>query len=115
MEGGKTILDPDWVEPGEEKVEVGVKPLDDGKNPRLIVRMNVPAGHAFGDVVQVPGMPPMVLVAVRADADVLALGLLEKLKIMVHQVQVKINKKASLTEGVAEAAGLDLTKLRKPS
>ncbi len=107
----KKILDPDWMPQGECAWEAAVKPLDEGKNPRLIVKLNLPMTAPFYAILEVPDMPPLAVCVVRADLDVPALGVLEKLKIMVHQLQRKISVGSKLSIGVTDAV-LDPNKLK---
>lgn len=106
----KAVLDPDWLPMSESSWEAGIKPLDDGQNPRLIVKLNVSVKQPFYSILEAPGLPPLAVCVVRADLDVPALGVLEKLKIMVVQMQKKFNLGSKLSEGVREAATKDLTK-----
>lgn len=116
MKGGivaeeKKILDPDWMPKGECAWEAAVKSLDEGANPRLIVKLNLPMTAPFYSILEVKGMPPLAVCVVRADLDIPALGVLEKLKIMVHQLQRKLNVGAQLSVGVTDAV-LDPKKLK---
>ena len=104
MDEKKKILDPDWMPVGECSWEAGVKALDEGTNPRLILKLNVPMTAPFYSILEVKGMPPLAVCAVRADKDIIALGVLEKLKIMVHQLQRRLSIGSKLTEGVTDAA-----------
>ncbi len=107
----KKILDPDWMPPGECRWEAAVKPLDEGLNPRLLINLNLPMTAPFLAILEVKGMPPLAVCVVRADMDIPALGTLEKLKIMVHQLQRKLNIGAKLSVGVTDAV-LDPEKLK---
>lgn len=99
----KKILDPDWMAPGECSWEAVAKPLDDGKNPRLILKLNLPMTAPYYSILDIKGLPPLAVCVVRADLDIPALGVLEKLKIMVHQLQRKISIGAKLSVGVTDA------------
>ena len=107
----KPILDSDWMPPEECAWEAAVKPLDEGTNPRLILKLNVPMRAPFYSILEVKGMPPLAVCVVRADMDIPALGVLEKLKIMVHQLQRKLSVGSKLSIGVTDAA-LDPSKLK---
>lgn len=109
---GKKILDPDWMPAGECAWEANVKNLDEGTNPRLVLKLNLPMRAPFYSILEVKGMPPLAVCVVRADMDIPALGVLEKLKIMVHQLQRKLSIGSKLSIGVTEAA-LDPAKLRE--
>ncbi len=116
MKGGivdeqKKVLDPDWLPAEECNWEAAVKPLDEGTNPRLILKLNMPMRAPFYSILEVKGMPPLAVCVVRADMDIPALGVLEKLKIMVHQLQRKLNIGAKLSAGVTDAV-LDPNKLK---
>lgn len=110
-EGAKKILDPDWMPPEECAWEAAVKNLDEGANPRLVLKLNLPMRAPFYSILEVKGMPPLAVCVVRADLDIPALGVLEKLKIMVHQLQRKLSIGSKLSIGVTDAA-LDPAKLR---
>lgn len=103
-----SILDPDWmpIDQGDWKIEI--KPLDDGANPRMIVRLNISAKSPFYAVLEPAGAPPFAVCVVQAHPDIVALGVIEKLKIMVHQIQTKFNIAAKLSQGVR---GVDLKSL----
>lgn len=116
MQGGivseeKKILHPDWMPQEEVKWEAVVHQFDEGKNPRLVLSINMPMAAPFFSILEVKGMPPLAVCAVRADKDVIALGVLEKLKIMVHQLQRRLSVGSKLSIGVTEAA-LDPSKLK---
>jgi hypothetical protein len=102
------ILDADWLPVDEGDFNVSFKNLDDGANPRIILKVNASAKAPFYSIIEAPNQPPLAVCIVRADQDVVALGILEKLKIMVHQMQVKFNIGAKLTQGVR---GVDLKNL----
>jgi hypothetical protein len=104
----KKILDPDWMEPDKADWETKIKPLDDGANPRLLFKINASAKVPFYAILEGSGMPPLAVCIVQATPDIVALGVLEKLKIMVHQIQTKFNTVAKLTQGIR---GVDLAKL----
>jgi hypothetical protein len=96
----------DIVKPGalskeEYKVEIVV---DEADNPRL--KLDIPANKMFIEITNTD--PPYIVTVSRADQEIQSLGLLEKAKYAVEVFQVKINKKLSLTKGVAQ--GLSLIK-----
>ncbi len=101
MSEEKKILDPDWMPQGECAWEAAVKALDDGKNPRLVMKLNLPLSAPFYSILEIKGMPPLAVCVVRADTDIVALGVLEKLKIMVHQLQRKFNLDPEKLKGLA--------------
>ena len=110
-EGTKKVLDPDWMPPEECAWDAAVKSFDENQNPRLILKLNLPMRAPFYSILEVKGMPPLAVCVVRADLDIPALGVLEKLKIMVHQLQRKLSIGSKLSIGVTDAA-LDPAKLR---
>ena len=69
-------LDPDYCKPEENKWEVGAKGFDDGKNTRLLVKLNLNAGVPFTGVLDVKNAPPLLVNVVRADTKITAYGVL---------------------------------------
>ena len=110
-EGSKKILHPDWMPQEEIKWDAIVHQFDEGKNPRLVLSLNMPMAAPFFSILEIKGMPPIAVCVVRADKDVIALGVLEKLKIMVHQLQRRLSIGSKLSVGVTDVA-LDPRKLR---
>ena len=108
---GKKLLHPDWMPAEDVKWEANVHQFDEGKNPRLVLSLNMSMRAPFYSILEVKGMPPLAVCVVRADLDIPALGVLEKLKIMVHQLQRKISIGSKLSAGVTDAV-LDPNKLR---
>ena len=105
VESEKKILDPDWMPVAEAAWEAKIKVLDEGANPRLILKMNTSLKVPFYAVIDIKnntGVTPFVVCVARADQDIIALGILEKLKIMVHQLQRKLNIGAKLSVGVTD-------------
>ena len=68
--------DKDYCKPEESKWEVGAKNFDDGKNVRLLVKLNLNAGVPFTGVLDVKGAPPLLVNVVRADTKITAYGVL---------------------------------------
>lgn len=101
---GKKLLHPDWMPAEEVKWEAEVHQFDEGKNPRLVLNLNMPMAAPFYSILEVKGMPPIAICVVRADKDIIALGVMEKLKIMVHQLQRRLNIGSKLSVGVTDAA-----------
>ena len=106
--GTRPILDPDWLPVDQGDWEVKIKNLDEGANPRIILKLNVSAKAPFYAIIENQGMPPLAVCVVQATPDIVPLGVLEKLKIMVHQIQAKYNVAAKLSQGVK---GVDLKTL----
>lgn len=107
----KQILDKDWVDATEATVNAEVKVLDEGKNPRLITKVNQPAGHAFFELIEgSKDGPPLIVIVARADRELMTVGALEKAKIMVMNYQKRSDVKAKLADGVTQALGVDLKK-----
>ena len=90
------ILPGDYCD--KESYKVGIN-QDDEDNPRL--RFNLPADKLFIEVTKT--QPPYLVVVVRADRELVALGLLEKAKVMLMQFQLNLTPALSLTRGVMNA------------
>ena len=69
-------LDADYCKPEENKWEVGAKGFDEGKNTRLLVKLNLNAGVPFTGVLDVNNAPPLLVNVVRADTKITAYGIL---------------------------------------
>ena len=111
MTGDKQVLHPDWMPAEEVKWAAEVHQFDEGKNPRLVLTLNIPMAAPFYSILEIKGMPPIAVCVVRADKDIIALGVMEKLKIMVHQLQRKLSIGSKLSVGVTDAV-LDPNKLK---
>lgn len=105
---GNKILDPDYLPKGEMEIEAEWKDVGEEDNVRFKAKVNIPAGCALFQIVE--SQPPMLVVMVRADKDLVALGVLEKAKFLVHAYQAKIDPKVELTRGVRSASAALLTK-----
>ena len=68
--------DADYAKPEENKWEVGAKGFDEGKNTRLLIKLNLNAAVPFTGVLDVKNAPPLLVNVVRADTKITAYGVL---------------------------------------
>ncbi len=100
----KKQLDPEYYPADENHWEVKGRSFDDDKNIRVIVNLNLNASAPYADILDIKGAPPLLVVVVRADTKITALGVLEEAKNSNQKAHSKPSVASKLTEGVGSLA-----------
>ncbi len=96
-----SISDPDNISADRAEWTVTTKPFDEGKNTRLLVKLNLSTNVPFFEVIEPGnGMPPIAIAVVRADMRPVALGILDELKMKLYRFASRPDLKSKLASGV---------------
>ncbi len=100
----KQTLDPEYCSAEENRWEVKGRDFDNGENIRLLISLNITAKAPFVQVLDIKGAPPLMVVVVRADTKITAMGTMDEAKEQIQKAHAKPSVASKLTEGVGSLA-----------